>query len=222
MMTMTPELVTTGEYLAGARASRDLSIEDAAHETRIPASHLRALEEGDYQIFDGVAYARSFLRLYGNYLGVDVADGLSQLGEKPELSGKVNHYPFLEAPDKVRFASEMKAPRSSSVPLITVLLALALVLAAPITFLIARNYFVEKPETIIGKRERDASGAVASSPAEELEKIAKLPDGQLERIRSQAEPEVRRAEVVDEPSQDAAEDEPAEEPNEEVGAISAD
>lgn len=207
MTTTSPELVTTGEHLAEARSSRGFSVEDVAHETRIPVSHLRALEEGDYARFDGVAYARSFLRLYGNYLGVDVTEGLAQLDDKRELSGNVNHYPFLEAPDKVRLASEMKAPRSRSVPLITVLLAMGLVLSLPIAFLVARHYAeAEQPEVTLRDESPETGDTLIQNsdpPAqEELEKIAKLPEGQLDRIRSQTAPEVRRAEIVEDESEE--------------------
>lgn len=219
LMTTTTELVTTGENLAGARAAQGLSIEDAAHKTRIPAGHLNALETGDYQRFDGVAYARSFLRLYGNFLGVDVADGLTMLEERRELAGSVNYYPFLDAPDKVRFASEMKAARSSAPRLIAVIVALCTVFALPISLLFARHYFVvdeSESSRSIGESGYQASsdGATAEHDVQveldktpvtvDLGKIAKVPEGQLERIRDHAAREVRRAVIVDE--EDGVED----------------
>ncbi|MEZ5326503.1 MAG: helix-turn-helix domain-containing protein [Verrucomicrobiales bacterium] len=205
MTTSSPELVTTGEHLAGARSARGMSIEDVAHVTRMPASHVRALEAGEYEDFDGVAYAKSFLRLYGNFLGVDVTDGIALLEENRELSGKSNHYPFLDAPDKIRFSSEMRAPRSSSIPLIAVLLGLLTVVSVPIAFLMMKHRYHAGTEQAAASedaaQDQLGSGArpgVMVTPPLDLEGIATVPEGQLERIRTQKKPEVRRAEVVDE------------------------
>ena len=222
-MTTTPELVTTGEHLAGARMSRGLTVEDAAHETNIPAGHLRALEAGDYEGFDGVAYARSFLRLYGNYLGVDVADGLAQLEERRELAGGVNHYPFLDPPDKIRLASELQAPRSSNIPLIAVLLSMAIVFVVPLGFLATKHYFVPESVPPLGNTETVGSAPLGGSsderspagdltPAEkdqsdvEIDEIVRVPRERIERIRNNTEPEVRKAEVVEDIPGEADED----------------
>ena len=211
MITSSPELVTTGEHLSGARSARGMSIEYVAHATRIPASHLRGLEAGDYEDFDGVAYSKSFLRLYGNYLGVDVTDGLALLEEHRELSGKPNHYPFLDVPDKIRFASEMKAPRSSTIPLVVVLLGMLLVVAVPIGFLLAKRHprpengmtttaggaVIEHP--VVDSTEKNEGGSDAVPI--DLSEIARVPVGQLERIRNPQKPEVRRAEVIEDETQ---------------------
>ena len=200
------ELVTTGEYLAGARHARGMSIEDVAHTTRIPRGHLRALEAGDYGCFDGVAYAKSFLRLYGNFLEVDVAEALEVLEQRRELPGTANHYPFLEVPDKVRLSSKQIAPRSRSLPLVLVLGAIALVVLLPFAFLVAKRHWapdrVEETAPATTSASLPAPGAETRSDyeseaaASDIEGIVKLPDGQLDRIRNQQPPEVRRAVIV--------------------------
>ena len=135
-----------------------------------------------------------------------MTDGLMLLEEHRELSGKSNHYPFLDVPEKIRFASEMKAPRSSAVPLIAVLLGMFLVVAVPIGLLVAKRY--ARPEggktvptgdsatehPVAGSVEKNEGGSDAVRL--DLKGIVKVPEGQLERIRNQQQPEVRRAEVV--------------------------
>ncbi len=63
-----------GEQLQEAREKRDLSLQDVAHETRIPLATLRALEENDYSTFSSPAYTKSFLQQYSDYLQIDAHD----------------------------------------------------------------------------------------------------------------------------------------------------
>jgi transcriptional regulator with XRE-family HTH domain len=61
-----------GQQLKLARQQRELSLADAAHATRVPVARLQHLEEDNLAAFGNMAYARSFARIYGQYLGVDV------------------------------------------------------------------------------------------------------------------------------------------------------
>ena len=61
-----------GEQLRARREQKGLTLEDAAHQTRIPAALLMRLEEGQYEDFSSPAYSRSFLRLYCGYLNLSV------------------------------------------------------------------------------------------------------------------------------------------------------
>jgi hypothetical protein len=79
--------------LKRARESRALSLEDVSHETRIPVAKLVALESGDFAGFGSMAYARSFLRSYCGYLGVDGEDAVLHL-PKPILGGE-HDYQYL-------------------------------------------------------------------------------------------------------------------------------
>lgn len=67
--------------LTAAREKRGLSIEDAAHETRIPAQRLRYLESDNIAAFGSMTYARSFIRQYSEYLEVDATSMLEGLPE---------------------------------------------------------------------------------------------------------------------------------------------
>ena len=72
---------TFGQMLVAAREQRGLTIEDAAHETRIPAQRLRYLESGNIAAFGSLTYARSFMRQYSDFLGVDASSMLEELPE---------------------------------------------------------------------------------------------------------------------------------------------
>lgn len=60
-----------GETLREAREARGLSLEDAAHETRIRATHLEALEREEFDRLGGDVYVRGFIRSYARAVGVD-------------------------------------------------------------------------------------------------------------------------------------------------------
>lgn len=70
---------TLGHQLRRARERQYLSLADLAHETRIPVSRLRDLENDDYSAFGGVAYVRMFLKAYANRLEVDAEETLAQM-----------------------------------------------------------------------------------------------------------------------------------------------
>ncbi len=70
---------TIGQKLGEARRQGGLSLEDVAHETHIHSNVLRHIEEDDFSTFPSVAYARSFIRNYADFLEVDVSSALHAL-----------------------------------------------------------------------------------------------------------------------------------------------
>lgn len=81
---------TLGQSLKAAREARGLTLADAAHETRIPAQRLQNLERDDLASFGSMTYARSFLKLYSDFLGVDAGEVLSDL-PSAVLGGRQNY-----------------------------------------------------------------------------------------------------------------------------------
>ncbi|MGH2443268.1 MAG: helix-turn-helix domain-containing protein [Chloroflexota bacterium] len=65
-----------GEMLRAARQKRGLSLSEAAAATRIQAAYLDAIENGDYSILPGAAYATGFIKNYARYLGIHPDDAL--------------------------------------------------------------------------------------------------------------------------------------------------
>ncbi len=82
-----------GQQLKKARLDRGLSLAAVAHATRIPEDHLQFLEEDNFAAFGNMVYARSFARIYSNYLEVD-ASGIMALLPKPVLGG-ARDYTYL-------------------------------------------------------------------------------------------------------------------------------
>jgi cytoskeletal protein RodZ len=63
---------TVAEQLHQAREVRKLTIEQVAEITKIRSDHIRALEEGNFNIFSAPVYIRGFVRTYSNLLKLDV------------------------------------------------------------------------------------------------------------------------------------------------------
>lgn len=82
-----------GQKLKEARLKAGLSLLDAAHETRIPAARIAALEADNFAAFGSMAYARSFLKNYSRFLGVDASETLEQF--PPPVFGGPEDYRYL-------------------------------------------------------------------------------------------------------------------------------
>jgi cytoskeleton protein RodZ len=63
---------TIGQRLKQAREARHLSLEKASEVTRIRTHYLQALEADDFSVMPSPVQGRGFLRLYADYLGLDV------------------------------------------------------------------------------------------------------------------------------------------------------
>ncbi len=85
--------------LRTAREQRSLTLADAAHETRIPVPRLKQLEEGNLAAFGNMAYARSFIRIYSQFLGVDASKFVKELPE-----------PIFGGPQDYRYLTESYGP----------------------------------------------------------------------------------------------------------------
>jgi len=86
-----------GRLLQQARTTRGLSLEDAEHDTRISKRYLEALEREDFAAFPAPFYTRAFLRTYGQYLGLDVAELLRSVPHD-RLEPEVPPLPELSRP----------------------------------------------------------------------------------------------------------------------------
>jgi cytoskeleton protein RodZ len=75
---------TIGEQLRTARARRGLELEQAEAATNIHLNQLEALESESFDEFPSKSYARSFLREYAEFLGLDPAPLLEELDSQVE------------------------------------------------------------------------------------------------------------------------------------------
>jgi cytoskeleton protein RodZ len=60
-----------GSSLRAARVRQKLELSQVERDTRIRSKYLRALEDEDFAVLPGPAYAKGFLRTYADYLGLD-------------------------------------------------------------------------------------------------------------------------------------------------------
>jgi cytoskeleton protein RodZ len=73
-----------GESLCEARARRGIELSDVEQATKIRVKYLRAMEEERWEVLPGAAYARGFLRTYGDFLGLDGNALVEEYGHRHE------------------------------------------------------------------------------------------------------------------------------------------
>ena len=165
-----------GKHLQKARTDRGLSIEQAAAGVRIRSTFLRALESSDLTKFPNAAYAKSFLLMYGRYLGVDLKSVAAQIDTTTQM--KVEGYQYLtnraagqpktKAEPELTF-SAAPAPKSSDSWLPLLVLS-GTVVVAVIGFIVWNNV------NRLGDRQpavpaKDAVPAVRGTSVEPLTKV---------------------------------------------------
>lgn len=77
-----PIMSTVAEQLRQAREARHLTVEQVAEVTKIRTDHLRALEEGNFNVFSAPVYIRGFVRSVSTMLKLDVPQVMAALDEE--------------------------------------------------------------------------------------------------------------------------------------------
>lgn len=76
---------TVAAQLRAAREEQGLTVYQVADATKIKTDHVRALDEGDFDVFSAPVFLRGFVRTYAGYLRLDVSAIMATLDR--ELSG---------------------------------------------------------------------------------------------------------------------------------------
>lgn len=63
---------TVAEQLRAAREAKNISVNEVAEITKIRGDHIRALEDGNFDVFVAPVYIRGFARTYATLLKLDV------------------------------------------------------------------------------------------------------------------------------------------------------
>ena len=84
---------TVAEQLRAAREAKKLTIQQVAELTKIRTDHIRALEEGNYDVFSAPIYIRGSVKNYAMTLKLEVPKMMADLDR--ELKGTAN---FSEPP----------------------------------------------------------------------------------------------------------------------------
>ena len=86
---------TVAEQLRTAREARKLTIYKVAEITKIRTDHIRALEEGNFDMFVAPVYIRGFIRTYATLLKLEVPQVMSALENELALTEKFSEPPPL-------------------------------------------------------------------------------------------------------------------------------
>jgi cytoskeletal protein RodZ len=93
-------MASIGEQLKQAREAKGSTISQAASATRIKFQHIESIEHNDFSKMAAAAYARGFIKIYAEYLGLDPAPLLelyavehSPVEPRPTLSDEPRRTP---------------------------------------------------------------------------------------------------------------------------------
>ena len=90
-----PPMSTVADQLRDAREARNLTINQVADATKIRTDHIRALEEGNYNVFSAPVYIRGFVRVYATLLKLDGAQVMTALDAELSETEKFREPPPL-------------------------------------------------------------------------------------------------------------------------------
>lgn len=76
---------TVAEQLRASRETQGLTVYQVADATKIKTDHVRALDEGNYDVFSAPVFIRGFVRTYATLLRLEVPAVMADLNR--ELSG---------------------------------------------------------------------------------------------------------------------------------------
>src|SRR6516165_4032561 len=66
------DMSAVAEQLRHGREAQNLTVQQVAEITKMRTDHLRALEEGNFNVFSAPVYIRGFVRTYSTLLKLDV------------------------------------------------------------------------------------------------------------------------------------------------------
>src|SRR4051812_5751217 len=89
-------MAKVADQLRQAREAKEFSVHQVAEFTKIRTDHIRALDEGDYDVFPAPVYIRGFVRTYATFLKLDVEKIMEQLQEELGQTEKHRDHPPLD------------------------------------------------------------------------------------------------------------------------------
>lgn len=124
---VTKVMSSVGEQLRRERLTKGLNLEQISRETKISARMLEAIEKDRFEALPGGVFAKSFVRQYARFLGLDEEEMAAAVEKAINPTGDVPSFAALQEPTfKVPRMAEWEGGRRSNS---SVLPALALVVA---------------------------------------------------------------------------------------------
>ena len=161
---------TVSEQLQQAREAKNFTVHQIADITKIKSEHVRALENGDFNVFAAPIYIRGFVRCYANAVGLDAKALVEELEGELAQTENFSGPPSLSGPrrgplDKLMFLLSQLNWRIVA-PLGAVLL---IVLLALWGYRVAENRRAYDPTSELGpglyQADPDTTGEVLPLPS---------------------------------------------------------
>src|SRR5262245_44163884 len=86
---------TVAEQLRAAREAKKMTVNQVADITKIRTDHIRALEEGNFDMFSAPVYIRGFVRTLSTLLKLDVPKTMAALDAELKETEKFSEPPPL-------------------------------------------------------------------------------------------------------------------------------
>ena len=86
---------TVAEQLRAAREAKNLTVEQVAESTKIRTDHIRALEEGNFNVFSAPIYIRGSVKNYAAALKLDTVALVAELDAELKGTAKYSEPPPL-------------------------------------------------------------------------------------------------------------------------------
>src|SRR3954447_5107631 len=100
-----------GATLREARMRARIDISEVETATKIRAKYLRALENEEWDLLPGPTFVKSFLRTYGEFLGMDVTHLLEEYKRQHERPSDLDQLPISP-----HSTARTRAPRPPRIP----------------------------------------------------------------------------------------------------------
>lgn len=88
-------MASVAEQLRTAREAQNLTVHQIAEITNVRADHIRAIEEGNYDVFSAPVYIRGFVRTYCKILKLDSVKVIADLNGELNRTEKFSEPPPL-------------------------------------------------------------------------------------------------------------------------------
>jgi cytoskeletal protein RodZ len=169
-----------GATLREARMRARIDISEVETATKIRAKYLRALENEEWDLLPGPTFVKSFLRTYGEFLGLDVTHLLEEYKRQHERPSDLDQLPI--SPHSTARSRAPKPPRIPRVWFIAAAIVALLVLFA-----------------IIGSqsgKDDGNGGSATTTTAKQDDAAARRKERKREKARARARREKRRREAA--------------------------
>ncbi len=103
---------TIGQRLKRLRLERKLTLEQVFEATRIRPHYLEALENDDFSVMSSAAQGRGFLRLYAEFLGLDLEAARRELEQAATASSPLSETPPEAGPTSPALPASAPEPEA--------------------------------------------------------------------------------------------------------------